>query len=81
MKSIDDLAGAKLHPAEQQTVREAADALFFCERLETDPGAQEALDALYSLGDLLVEADRMQPEAVRELTSAVEGCGPFQPVS
>jgi hypothetical protein len=55
--------------------------MFFCERLETDPGAQEALDALYTLGDRLVEADRMQPETVRELTSAVEGCGPFAPVS
>lgn len=81
MKSIDDLSGAKLHAAEQETVREAADALFFCERLETDPGAQEALDALYVLGDRLVEADRMAPESVRELTSDVEGCGPFAPVA
>lgn len=81
MKSIDDLSGAKLHADEQQVVREAADALFFCERLESDPGAQEALDALYELGDRLVEADRMQPESVRELTSDVEGCGPFAAVS
>jgi hypothetical protein len=81
IKAIDDLSGAKLHPPEQQTVRDAADAMFFCERLETDPGAQEALDALYTLGDHLVEADRMQPETVRELTTAVEGCGPFAPVS
>jgi hypothetical protein len=80
-KSLDDLSGAKLHPEEQQTVREAADALFFCERLETDPTAQEALDRLYTLGDHLIEADRMLPETVRELTSRVEGCGPFAPVA
>jgi len=80
VKTLGDLSAAKLHPAEEATVREAADALFFCERLEGDPAAQEALDSLYELGDRLVENDRLTPEAARELTSDVEGCGPFAPV-
>ncbi len=80
VKILADLSATKLHPPEQATVREAADALFFCEHLEGDPAAQQALDSLYELGDRLVENDRLTPEAVRELTADVEGCGPFAPV-
>ena len=81
VKALDDLSATKLHPPEQATVREAADALFFCERLEGDAADQQSLDSLYELGDRMVENDRLTPEAVRELTSDIEACGPFAPVS
>jgi hypothetical protein len=76
MKAIDDF-GAKLHAGEQQVVREAADALFFCEDLYADAGAREALDELQELTDRLVESDRLLPETAGRLTADVEACGPL----
>ena len=80
VKTVDDLAGAKLHADEQALVREAADALIFCEDLRADPAAEDALAAVYELVDRLVESERMVPEAARELVADVEGCGPMTPV-
>ena len=77
-KLVDDLSGSKLHPAEQQTVRDAADALFFCEDISTDVDARAALDALDQLVDALVEADRVTAETADRLRSDVRGCGPLE---
>ena len=80
MKTVDDLAGAKLHTDEQQVVRDAADALLFCEDLEADSSAAEALDGFHRLTDHLLDSDRITPEAAGRLTDDVEACGPLAPI-
>ena len=81
MKWLEDLGPSKLNAAEQQTVRDAADALFFCEDLANDDQAQEALAELRATTARLVEADRWLPETADRLVDDVEGCGPLAPVS
>ena len=75
-KLVDDLSGSKLHPSEQQIVRDAADALFFCEDLGADPEARGALDAFETLVAGLVESERFTPDTGDRLRADVEGCGP-----
>ena len=77
MKTLEDLSASKLHPSEQDVVREAADALFFCQNLEGDPAAEQALAELYGLVDRLTESERLLPETAGRLTAAVEACGPL----
>ncbi len=77
MKTLHSLRGAKLHAGEEETVREAADALFFCEDLETDVSAQKVLSTFHDLADHLLESERMTPELVHRLTAQVEDCGPL----
>ena len=55
MKTLRNLRGAKLHPHEEETVRAAADALFFCEDLDGDASAQHALSTFHELSDRLLE--------------------------
>jgi hypothetical protein len=80
-KLVDDFSGSKLHADEQQTIRDAADALFFCEDVAGDPDARAALDALEALIERLLEADRFLPETAERLRADVEGCGPLQPAA
>jgi hypothetical protein len=80
MKMLRDLSESKLHADEQQTVREAADSLIFCESLAEDQAAEQALSDLYEMTDRLVESDRLSPEATIELTAEVEACGPLAAV-
>ena len=80
VKRLDDLSPGKLRPAEQQIVREAADALFFCEDLASDLTAREARAVLHGLSGNLVESDRLLPETAEALVSDVEACGPLAPV-
>jgi len=80
MKTIEDLGGSKLHRDEEQIIREAADALFFCEDLDGDPAAAAALETFHGLTDRLLENERMTPETVHRLTAEVEDCGPLAPV-
>ena len=81
VKTLEDLSESKLHAEELQTVRDAADALFFCEDLNADPSAEQALAGLYELMDRLVESDRVQVETTERLTADVEACGPFASVA
>ena len=78
-KLVDDLSASKLHASEQQTIRDAADALFFCEDLSADPEARRALDALEQLIEGMLESERFTPETAGRLQADVEGCGPLQP--
>lgn len=80
-KLVDDLSASKLHPAEQQTIRDAADALFFCEDLAADAEARRALDALERLIDNLLESERFTPETAGRLQADVEACGPLLPIA
>ena len=77
MKAVGDLAASKLHSDEQQLIRDAADALFFCEDLGADPTARGALDSFHRLIDRLVESERVLPETAGRLVADVESCGPL----
>ena len=77
VKTVDDLSGAKLHAAEQDTIRNAIDALLFCHDLRGDPAAEDALASVYELADRLVESDRLSREGADRLVVDVEACGPF----
>ena len=77
VKALADLGPTKLHADEQQIVRDAADAMFFCEDFSADESVQRALAALYELIDNLVESERMLDETAAELVADVERCGPL----
>ena len=77
VKAVDDLAAAKLHRDEQDTIRGAADALLFCEDISGDAAAEDALASVYELADHLVESERLSREGADQLVVDVESCGPF----
>jgi hypothetical protein len=81
MKVLEDLGPSKLTAPEQDIIRDAADSLFFCERLDADDHAREALDEARALATRLVDADRWLPETAERMLDDVEGCGPLAPVS
>ena len=81
VKWLEDMGPSKLTAPEQETVRDAADSLFFCEDIRADDQAQAALDELKAMTDRLVEADRWLPETAERLVDDVEGCGPLTAVS
>ena len=66
-----------LDAAEQTTVREAADALLFCEDLSWD---DEARDGVTRVGDLagdLVGSRRWAPDRAEQMLRDIEACGPM----
>jgi hypothetical protein len=73
---LRDLGPAKLTSDEQQRIREAADALIFCDNLVTDAAAQEAVRDIGALGRRLVESDRWSARRAAQLLDAVHACGP-----
>jgi hypothetical protein len=75
MKTLADLGPAKLLPAEQEQLREAADALFFCESSD-DQHAIEALSAAVGHVRHLVASERWTEERGAELIADLEACGP-----
>ena len=81
VKALDDLSASKLHAGEQETVRLAADSLFFCEDLTGDADARAALDALEQLVDTMIDSDRLTPEAAGRLLADVQSCGPLVPAA
>jgi len=78
MRTLADLGASKFHEHEQAVIREAADTMFFCERLETDDTALDAMAAVHDLADVLVAGDRLLPETVAQIVADLEGCGPEQ---
>ncbi len=75
MKTLDEIAAAKLLDAEQRRIREAADTLLFCETPDA-PGATDALEDIDALTRHLVESERWTEERARTLADDVTGCGP-----
>jgi len=69
MKLLADDGPAKLLPAEQQTIRTAADTLLF------EGDAYDELAAVEDLAQHLVESDRWLPERARKLVDDVAACG------
>lgn len=68
--------GDELRPDELQSTREAADSLFFCDDIETDPAAREAADEIADLAVELVESGRWDEDLAEQLVSDVLACGP-----
>jgi len=69
---------AALTPAEKEVLREAGDALFFCEDVALDEDAREALSRVSDLTGQLVGAERWDPELAEQVLQDLEDSGPPQ---
>jgi hypothetical protein len=78
MKVVSADGDAALEPAEKELLREAADALFFCEDVALDEDARNALSRVSDLAGQLVGAERWDAELAEQVLQDVEGCGPPQ---
>ena len=78
MKIVSATGEGALEPAEQEILREAADALFFCEDIAHDDDAREALTRVSDLAGQLVGAERWDPELADQVMEDLESCGPPQ---
>ena len=74
--TLRDLGPAKLNASEQQRIRDAADALIFCDSLTADEAAQEAVRDVGALARRLVDSDRWSARRTDRLLDAVYACGP-----
>jgi hypothetical protein len=78
MQAISATDDAALEPAEQEILREAGDALFFCEDIALDDDARDALARVSDLAGQLVGAERWDPELAEQVLRDLEACGPPQ---
>jgi hypothetical protein len=78
MKVISAEGDAALQPAEQELLREAGDALFFCDDIALDHDASDALSRVTDLTGQLVGAERWDPELAEQVLQDLEDCGPPQ---
>jgi len=78
MKVISLTGESALEPAEQEVLREAADAMFFCEDIALDDDARAALARVSDLAGQLVGAERWDPELAEQVLQDLEACGPAQ---
>jgi hypothetical protein len=76
METLRTVGDVKLHPEEQEQVREAADALLFCDDIESGSDAKLALEGMRELVRLLAGTGRWTPDAAERLLEDVAGCGP-----
>ncbi len=77
VKTLEDLGPAKLLPAEQERVRDAADTLIFANDLDEVRASLEDVDAL---AEHLVATERWSEERAAELAHDILACGPLAPV-
>lgn len=73
--TLRDLGPAKLWPAEVKCVREAADALLFCDDVVADLAARTALDRADALVERLIDAERWTVDRARDLLDDIWACG------
>jgi len=78
MQVVAEEDSRALQPDEKTIVREAADALFFCEDLALDDEAAEALARVGDLAGELVGAERWDPAHAEHVLADLEACGPTQ---
>ena len=78
MSTVSATGEGALEPAEQEILREAADALFFCEDIALDDDARESLSRVTDLTGQLVGAERWDPELAERVMEDLEACGPPQ---
>jgi hypothetical protein len=74
-KTLHDIGPAKLWPAEQVTIRDAADALVFACDMSSQE-ARVALAAVVVLSDELIDAGRWTPSRAHQLLDDLWACGP-----
>jgi hypothetical protein len=74
-KTLRDMGPAKLWPAEQAIIRDAADVLVFATDLSSEE-ARMALAAVAVLTDELIDAERWTALRAQELLDDVWACGP-----
>jgi hypothetical protein len=75
MRALVDLGPTKLLADEEERLRAAADALFFCESAD-DNGAVEALSAARATIEHLVSSGRWTEETAAALAEDLSACGP-----
>jgi hypothetical protein len=80
MRTLEEDGVGELRPEEQALVREAADALVFCEVLASDDEAREGLTRVGDLAGDLVGSGRWGPERAEQLLRDIEACGPMAAV-
>jgi hypothetical protein len=80
MATVKDDGPDGLRPGESALVREAADALFFCDDLGADDEARAGLTQVGDLAGELVGSGRWGPERAERLLRDIESCGPMAPV-
>ena len=78
MRTLEDLGPAKLLPAEQDRIRDAADTLVFAAGLDEARLAMLDVDALAAH---LVASDRWSDERAEKLVQDLLDCGPVTPVA
>jgi hypothetical protein len=78
VRTLDDLGPAKLQPAEQDRIRDAADTLIFAAGVDD---ARIALEDVDTLVEHLVASGRWTTERAQELLQDLLGCGPVTPVA
>jgi hypothetical protein len=78
MKTLEDIGPAKLQPAEEQRIRDAADNLLFAADLDE---ARSALDDVDALAEHLLGSGRWTTERTAELVQNLQACGPVTPVA
>ena len=76
METLRSISGGKLHPEEQDQIREAADTLLFCDDIDAGPEAKLALDGVRELSRRLSATGRWGHEDADQLLEDVAGCGP-----
>jgi hypothetical protein len=76
MQTLADLGPAKLLPVEQDTIREAADALLFTADPLGDVEAVTSAQAVEHLARHLVESGRWTAERADQLVTDVLACAP-----
>jgi hypothetical protein len=75
MKTLRGMGAPELWPAEQECVRDAADALLFCRDLD-EHDVRHALAAVAALTDDLIDAERWTPLRAQQLVDDIWACGP-----
>ena len=81
MRTIREDGPVALDPGESALVREAADALLFCEDLSWDDEARDGLTRVGDLAGELVGSGRWGPDRAEQLLRDIECSGPMAPVS
>jgi hypothetical protein len=77
MRTVRDDGPDALSADERALIREAADALLFCDERAWDDEAREAVTIVGDLAGDLVGSGRWGPERAEQLLRDIESCGPM----
>jgi hypothetical protein len=80
MRTVRDDGPDALTPIECTLVREAADALLFCDERAWSEEARDGLTRVGELAGDLVGTGRWGPDRAEQLLRDIESCGPMAPV-